>query len=154
MVKSHHSPALATLFPISSCFIQSFLSMSHVLGALAQRPGKQRGKLFGQGWIFQLSPGLEAMGTKLYTGSVWTAGNVILLWGWLSTGTGCPGRLWSFPPWRDILPLWFFASLVCFSGLCRCLWRWFGRLSWSGFMALEARGPQSRIKLSNVFRCL
>ena len=30
-------------------------------------------------------------------GSVWTSGNTVLLWGWLSTRAGCPERLRSLP---------------------------------------------------------
>ena len=46
-------------------------------------------------------PGMwkEAVGTNRNTaGSLWTSGITSLLWGWPSTGTGCPERLWSLPP--------------------------------------------------------
>ena len=29
-----------------------------------------------------------------------------LLWGWLSTGTDCPERLWCLPPWRYSKAVW------------------------------------------------
>ena len=46
---------------------------------------------------FQWCPvtGQGAMGTKWSIGSSsWTCGRTSLLWGWWSTGTGCPRRLW------------------------------------------------------------
>ena len=49
----------------------------------------------------------EAMGTNWNTGgSLWTSGNTFSLWGWWSTGTGCPGRLWSLHPWRYSKAIW------------------------------------------------
>lgn len=67
MMKIHQSPDLAIALPFlssSSCFIQSFLSTSRVLRALARRPGKQQGELSWQSWLFQLAPGQEAMGAN------------------------------------------------------------------------------------------
>jgi len=48
---------------------------------------------------FQWCPvtGQGAMGTKWSRGSSsWTRGRNSSLWGWWSTGTGCPEGLWSF----------------------------------------------------------
>ena len=52
---------------------------------------------------FQWCPvtGQGAMGTNCNTGSsIWIWGRTSLLWGWQSTGTGCPERLWSLLLWR------------------------------------------------------
>ena len=38
------------------------------------------------------------------------------LWGWRSTGTGCPGRLWSLLLWRYSRPAW--------TGSCAASCRW------------------------------
>ena len=38
------------------------------------------------------------------------------LWGWWSTGTGCPGRLWSLSLWRYSRPGWTRSCAAC----CRC----------------------------------
>ena len=47
------------------------------------------------------------MGTNWNTGSsVWTYGNTFLLWGWQSTSTGCPDRLWSHHLWRHSKAVW------------------------------------------------
>ena len=52
-------------------------------------------------------PGPVAMGTNWNTGgSLWTSGNTFSLWGWSSTGTSCPERLWNFPPWRYSKAVW------------------------------------------------
>jgi len=75
-MKICHSLTSFSFLCISSCFAQSFLSVSCMLRALVHRPEKQWGKLFWQSWIFQLAPGLEAMGTNWNTGgSVWRSGN-------------------------------------------------------------------------------
>ena len=48
-----------------------------------------------------------AMGTNWSTGSsIWTWGRTSSLWGCRSTGTGCPGRLWSLLLWRYSRPAW------------------------------------------------
>ena len=58
---------------------------------------------------FQWCPvtGPEAMGTSWNIGgSLWISGNTFLLWGWLSTGTGCPERFWSLLPWGYSKAIW------------------------------------------------
>lgn len=51
---------------------------------------------------FPVVPGSEAKGTNWNAGaSVWTSRHTLLLWG-SSTVTGCPERLWSFPPWKTL----------------------------------------------------
>lgn len=54
--------------------------------------------------------GPETLGTDWNTGgSIWTSGNTSLLWGWLSTDTGCLGRWWEsaflemLKSWLDIV---------------------------------------------------
>ena len=46
------------------------------------------------------------------------------LWGWRSTGTGCPGRFWSLLLWRYSRPAWTRSCAAC----CRwpCFVRGFG----------------------------
>ena len=53
--------------------------------------------------------------------SVWTWGRISSLWGWRSTGTGCPGRLWGLLLWRYSRPAWTRCSAAC------CRWPCFGR---------------------------
>ena len=53
--------------------------------------------------------------------SVWTWGGTSSLWGWWSTGTGCPGRLWSLLLWRYSRPAWTGSCVAC------CRWPCFGR---------------------------
>ena len=53
--------------------------------------------------------------------SVWTWGRTSSFWGWRSTGTGCPGRLWSLLLWRVSIPAWTRSYAVC------CRWPCFGR---------------------------
>ena len=53
--------------------------------------------------------------------SIWTWGRTSSLWGWQSTGTGCPGRLWSLLLWRYSRPAWTRSCAAC------CRWRCFGR---------------------------
>ena len=43
------------------------------------------------------------------------------LWRWRSTGTGCPGRLWSLLLWRYSRPAWTRSCAVC------CRWPCFSR---------------------------
>jgi len=42
-------------------------------------------------------------------------------WGWRSTGTGCPGRLWILLLWRHSRPAWTRSRAAC------CRWPCFGR---------------------------
>ena len=83
---------------------------------------------------FQWCPvtGQGAMGTSWSIGSsVWTWGRISSLWGWRSTGTGCPGRLWSLLLWRCSRPAWTRSCAAC------CGWPCFGRgLDW-----VTHRGP-------------
>ena len=51
----------------------------------------------------------------------WTWGRTSSLWGWRSTGTGCPGRLWSLLLWRYSRPAWTRSSTAC------CRWPCFDR---------------------------
>ena len=53
--------------------------------------------------------------------SVWTEGRTSSLWGWRSTGTGCPGRLWILLLWRYSRPAWTRSSTAC------CRWPCFDR---------------------------
>ena len=48
-------------------------------------------------------------------------GRTSSLWGWRSTGTGCPGWLWSLLLWRYSRPTWTRSSTPC------CRWPCFGR---------------------------
>jgi len=73
---------------------------------------------------FQWCPvtGQGAMGTNWSTGSsVWTRRRTSSLWGWWSTGTGCPGRLWSLLLWRCSKPAWMRSCAAC------ARWPCFGR---------------------------
>jgi len=73
---------------------------------------------------FQWCPvtGQGAMGANRSIGSfVWTWGRTSSLWGWRSTGTGCPGRLWSLLLWRYLRPTWTRSCAAC------CRWPCFGR---------------------------
>ena len=49
--------------------------------------------------------------------SVWTRGRTSL-WGWQSTGTGCPGRLWSLLLWRYSRPTWTRSCAACSGWPC------------------------------------
>ena len=63
------------------------------------------------------------MGTNWSIGSsIWTRGRASSLWGWQSTGTGCPGRLW-------ILLLWRYSNTT-WTRSCATYSRWpcFGRM--------------------------
>ena len=65
---------------------------------------------------FQWCPvtGQGAMGTKRSIGSsIWTRGRTSSLWGWRSTGTGCPGRQWSLLLWRYSRPSWTRSCAAC-----------------------------------------
>ena len=53
--------------------------------------------------------------------STWTWGRTSSLWGWRSTGTACPGRLWSLLLWRYSRPAWTRSCAAC------CRWTCFGR---------------------------
>ena len=66
--------------------------------------------------------GQGAMGTNWsIESSVWTWGRTSCLWGWWSTGTGCPERLWSLLLWRYSRPAWTRSCAAC------CRWPCFGR---------------------------
>ena len=57
-----------------------------------------------------------SMGTNWNTGSsIQTWGRTSLLWGWQSTGTGCPERLWSLLLWRYSRPTWTPTCATCCS---------------------------------------
>ena len=63
-----------------------------------------------------------AMGTNWSIGSSsWTWGRPSSPWGWRSTGTGCPGRLWSLLLWRYSRPAWTRSCAAC------CRWPCCGR---------------------------
>ena len=58
-----------------------------------------------------------ATGRKWNTGgSIWTWGRSLLL-GWWSTGTGCPGRLWSVLLWTYSRPVWTPTCETCYREL-------------------------------------
>ena len=70
---------------------------------------------------FQWCPvtGQGAMGTNWSIGSsVWTWGRTSFLWGWRSTGIGCPGRLWSLLLWRYSRPAWTRSCAACCRRSC------------------------------------
>ena len=72
---------------------------------------------------FQWCPatGQGAMGTNWSLGnSIWTQGRTSSLWGWRSTGTGCPGMLWILLLWSYSKPTW---TRSCATG---CRWPCFG----------------------------
>ena len=65
---------------------------------------------------FQWCPatGQGTTGTNWSIGSsIWTQGRTSSLWGWRSTGTGCPGRLWSLLLWRYSRPTWMRSCAAC-----------------------------------------
>ena len=73
---------------------------------------------------FQWCPetGQGVMGTNWSSGSSsWTGGRTSSLWGWWSTGTGCPEGLWSLLLWRYSRPTWTRSCAAC------CRWPCFGR---------------------------
>ena len=45
------------------------------------------------------------------------------LWGWWGTGTGCPEKLWMFPPWKCSRPGWTGLWATWASGRCPCPWQ-------------------------------
>ena len=53
--------------------------------------------------------------------SVWIWGRISSLWGWRSTGTVCPGKLWILLLWRYSRPAWTWSSTTY------CRWPFFGR---------------------------
>ena len=71
---------------------------------------------------FQWCPatGQGAMGTNWSISSIWTWGRTSSLWGWRSTGTGCPGRLWSLLLWRYSRSTWTFSCPACCRWPCFC----------------------------------
>jgi len=72
--------------------------------------------------LFSVVPSNRARGNKWSIGiSSWTWGRTSSLWGWRSTGTGCPGRLWSLLLWRYSKPTWTWSCAAC------CRWPCFGR---------------------------
>ena len=89
---------------------------------------------------FQWCPvtGQGAMGTNWSIGSsVWTWGRSSSLWGWRSTGTDCPGRLWSVLLWRYSRPTWTMSCAAC------CRWPCFGR-------GVGLDDPQRSLPTSNI----
>ena len=78
------------------------------------------------GWgqaLFSLcrTAGQGAMGTNWSIGSsVGTWGRTSSLWGWWSTGRGCPGRLWSLLLWRYSRPTWTWSCAACCRFPCFC----------------------------------
>ena len=62
--------------------------------------------------------GQGAMGTNWsIRSSIWTWGKT-LLWGWQSTGTGCPDGLWILLHWRYSNPAWMWSCATCFRWSC------------------------------------
>ena len=73
---------------------------------------------------FQWCPatGQGAMGTKWSIGSpIWMWGRTSSLWGWQSTGIGCPEGLWILLLWRYSTPTWTRSCSAC------CRWPCFVR---------------------------
>lgn len=63
--------------------------------------------------------GQESVNTNCNTAcSVWTSENTFLLWGELSTGTGCPKRFWSLHPWRYSKANWTWSWAPCSRWSC------------------------------------
>lgn len=50
--------------------------------------------------------------------SIWIWGKASLLWGWQSTGIGCPKRLWNLLLWRYSKPRWMWSCSACSSWIC------------------------------------
>ena len=48
----------------------------------------------------------------------WLYKTMFLQWGWLSTGTGCPERLWSLHPQRQSKDIWSWPWATCSGGPC------------------------------------
>ena len=64
----------------------------------------------------------KAAGSKWSIGSsIWTWGRTSLVWGWQSTGTGCPEGLWSLLRWRYSKPTWTRSCATC--STCPCFGR-------------------------------
>ena len=120
-----HSP----LAPSHDCLLASILPFSIIdcfnvhLGNLYYNPScKIFLKPSGHPDRFMLSSLIVislAMGTNWSTGSsVWTWGRTSSLWGRRSTGTGCPGRLWSLLLWRYSRPAWTRSCAACSGWPC------------------------------------
>ena len=77
--------------------LRDFINVYNTVCDLSQhtwREGKKRMEPGSFQWCLVL--GQEAVDTNWNTRvSVWTSWNILLLWGWWSTGTCCPERLWS-----------------------------------------------------------
>lgn len=59
-------------------------------------------------------------GHKLEHGMfLWMQGKPSLLWGWRSTRTGCPERVWSLLLWKYLKPVWML-TCVTMLGTCFC----------------------------------
>jgi len=76
---------------------------------------------------FQWCPatGQGATGTNWSIGSSSWTWRTSSLWGWRSTGTGCPQGLWSLLLWRYSKPTWTRSCAAC------CRWPCFGRGVWT-----------------------
>ena len=73
--------------------------------------------------------GPKAMGTIWNTRhSVWTLGNTFLLWGWPSTGTGFPKKVWSLLSWRFSKPIQIES---------RAVWCRWPRYEWGGWTGIS-----------------
>ena len=72
--------------------------------------------------LFPVVPRTSATGANWSRGSSsWTWGRTSSLWGRWSTGTGCPGRLWSRLLWRYSRSTWIRSYAAC------CRWPCFGK---------------------------
>ena len=65
--------------------------------------------------LFSVVPSDRTRGTG---SSVWTWRRTFSLWGWLSTGTGCPGRLWILLLWRYSKFTRMWSCAACFRWPC------------------------------------
>ena len=95
------------------------------------------------GWgqtLFKWCPGIGQGATSTNSSigsSTWTWGRTYSLWGWRSTGTGCPGRLWSLLLWIHSKSTWTRSCAAC------CRWPCFGR-------GVGLDDPQRSLPIPNI----